>query len=428
MLAMCAVPLVPDDVARRAPLPMLSADLRSPASVGHDTVSQLRRTDTPLIVLWVAASAALLAAGARGSRRLLRLRGGWKLWRRAGFSTPATWLSESTGPAAFGATRSEIVIPRWALSLPSADRRLLLAHERAHVVAQDPQVMALGMVLVVLMPWNLPLRWAYRRMQRAIEYDCDRRVLDRPNTTRRYAELLLSVAERGLAAPVWTQRALGTSADSVSMTSLFAGAPDLESRLRALVKPAVTFGNCLRAAAVSACAVAIILVAWALPVPRAATQVAPSPTHALLARGHAATRDPLWIATSSSTAAEDKRRNRGDSVVLARDDSLVIDAIERSKPTLLSLAATPTPFVAIALNASNEVVAHSIAAGQPAGRARIIDATVPATREDDEFAGRLALVANSPARFLDSLGISHLQVGDRALTVLWMRFRQATGD
>ena len=52
-----------------------------------------------------------------------------------------------------------------------------MAHERSHLDAGDPRLIALAVTLLVLMPWNPLLWWQFRRLRRAIEVDCDTRVL-----------------------------------------------------------------------------------------------------------------------------------------------------------------------------------------------------------------------------------------------------------
>jgi hypothetical protein len=56
-------------------------------------------------------------------------------------------------------------------------------------------VHALALVLVAL-PWNLPLWLMARRLRRAIELDCDARVLARYPDVQRYGRVLLAVAQR----------------------------------------------------------------------------------------------------------------------------------------------------------------------------------------------------------------------------------------
>lgn len=411
------------------------------AMVAMGTVPVLpvfRAIGQPFALAWGMASLVMIAIALRGAVTLTRMRRTWGIWHRESFSTPATWLSENVGPAAFGAGRGEIVVPRWAMALPAPDRRLLLLHERSHVAVRDPMLLAWATALVIALPWHLPLRWAFQRLQRTIEHDCDRRVLTEPRIVRRYADLLLHVAERGLTPPAWPQRALGLSGTTASMTSLISIEPELEARLRSLVPQPITWRTKLRAAGAGALALLLVLTAFALPAPLAITPIVTVLAPGTTALGRAS-RDPAWVMKTADPVTKEPRRNLSDSIYMARNDSLVIAAIETWHPALLKLAATETPYIAIALTPSNEVIAHSIRAGAPVRDQRdISNAAVMQSRferaatvaelgssayHDADFAGRMQVVVNSPFGDLDSLGISHLQVGDHALTVCWVRFR-----
>ncbi|MEP6764529.1 MAG: M56 family metallopeptidase, partial [Gemmatimonadaceae bacterium] len=101
-------------------------------------------------------------------------------------------------------------------------RKLILAHEREHARSYDPILLALGVFLVVVAPWNVVNWLILRRLRLAIEMDCDQRVLRAHPDTRSYGALLLDVAERTLPS-VMPQAALveyGTS---------------LETRIRAMI-------------------------------------------------------------------------------------------------------------------------------------------------------------------------------------------------
>ena len=477
MLAMGAAPLLPDGVVTRVPVEATSVGAASPtpaptvlpadergdgaaawwppyastaaffgtlplqAVLGAATgitrsVAAFRALDVTLLSVWVLASAMLLVLTGAGARRLSRERRRWMLRQRESFASPAVWVSDDVGPAAFGASRGEIVIPRWAMSLPPLDRRLLLLHERSHVEARDPRLLAIGLALVILLPWHLPLRWAFRRLQRAIEQDCDRRVLHKPQLARRYAELLLSVAERGIAAPGWSQHALSRVGGSVAtMTSLAASESALAARIRNLAVAPVTWRARAHAISGLTMAVMLVMVACTVPIPQEFAPVPASVEYEMVVASMS--RDADWSKRQCATCTVMRPL---DVHAVARDDSLVMDAIVRTRPELVKLAATETPFVAVALTDRNEVVAHSIRAGAPPRMAdsvltdaRFVDAANAAGVQVSEYseamyAARLAAIANEPKLYLDSLGISHLLVNARPLTVLWMRFKDRAAD
>src|SRR5438477_356942 len=78
-----------------------------------------------------------------------------------------------------GLLRSRIVVPAWLLSAPESQQTAVIAHEQSHLEAGDPLMLTIALGLLVLMPWNFPLWWQLRRLRRAIEVDCDSRVLRR---------------------------------------------------------------------------------------------------------------------------------------------------------------------------------------------------------------------------------------------------------
>jgi len=92
--------------------------------------------------------------------------------------------------------RAAVVVPEWALELDADRRRMLVLHEAEHVRAADPQLALAGLLLAVLVPWNLPLWWQLRRLRLAIEMDCDERVLRRAGDAHGYGSLLLEVCQR----------------------------------------------------------------------------------------------------------------------------------------------------------------------------------------------------------------------------------------
>jgi beta-lactamase regulating signal transducer with metallopeptidase domain len=88
-------------------------------------------------------------------------------------------LSEDFGPATFGFFRPEVVVPRWLLSADAQTRAAAVAHEQEHIAAYDRLMSLLGLALIIVFPWNLLLHWQVRRLRRAIELDCDARVVYR---------------------------------------------------------------------------------------------------------------------------------------------------------------------------------------------------------------------------------------------------------
>ncbi|HEX9140034.1 MAG TPA: M56 family metallopeptidase, partial [Steroidobacteraceae bacterium] len=127
--------------------------------------------------------------------------------------------TDDLGPAVIGLFAPRVVVPRWFSALSIRAKRLVLVHELAHIRARDSWVLGATLLGALSMPWNPLQWWILHRTRRAIELDCDERVLARGIPVRRYGEVLIDVAARPL-------RSLGP-ASVVCATSDF-----LEQRIR----------------------------------------------------------------------------------------------------------------------------------------------------------------------------------------------------
>jgi beta-lactamase regulating signal transducer with metallopeptidase domain len=155
--------------------------------------TRLDALDRPLLVAWGAVSLVLLAHAFFAMVSLHRLARRAESRDVAGRSV---LITPSSGPAAFGVLRPRIVLPKWALELDGSLRDLVLRHEVEHVNAADPAVLTLAWLLAALFPWNAGLWWIVRRLRTATELDCDHRVVRTGADCRRYAHLLLLIAQR----------------------------------------------------------------------------------------------------------------------------------------------------------------------------------------------------------------------------------------
>jgi bla regulator protein blaR1 len=162
----------------------------------------------------------------------------------------AVTLTRHLGPATAGLWRPRVLLPRWALALPTERRRFVVRHEEEHRRAHDAALLAVASVVVALMPWNLTLWWHLRRLQLAVEVDCDRRVVAALGDPTGYGDLLLDVAETASRGPRLQPALLG-------------GRGTLERRLTALL----TDGRRGLVEWVLAPVVAIAMVAVVLSVP-----------------------------------------------------------------------------------------------------------------------------------------------------------------
>ncbi|MEP6833873.1 MAG: M56 family metallopeptidase [Gemmatimonas sp.] len=204
--------------------------------------------DIPLLVVWgilsLSLGAILVTAHKRTARRV-------QSWAEAEVCGEPVRIAPNFGPAAVGVVRATVVMPEWVLELSVHEQQLVLRHELEHIRAGDQFVLFAGVLLAVLMPWNLMLWWQLRRLRVGMELDCDARVAPSPRDRPRYADLLLRARRLQ---PV-QQTALGF----VSMRSALA------ERLYALLDRRQPSGVQMSAWSVSAVACVAMLVR--VPVP-----------------------------------------------------------------------------------------------------------------------------------------------------------------
>ena len=125
------------------------------------------------------------------------LQGRRREWRRASLDGVPVLLSRDVGPAVIGWRRPDIVLPEWVRELAEPARDLILRHEMEHVHRQDPRLLLRAFLVVVAMPWNPAVWFQLRRLRRAIELDCDARVVASGADVARYAGVLLDAVGRG---------------------------------------------------------------------------------------------------------------------------------------------------------------------------------------------------------------------------------------
>jgi len=164
-------------------------------TLASSSLPETARTSIPWIpILWSAASLVTVVSLLGGAWTLARRR---ERWPRRRVDGDLLRVSDTFGPAVVGWIDPEIVLPAWALQLEARQRRLILRHENEHRWARDPQLLGLGIFLLAAAPWN-PLAWLqFRGLRRAVEFDCDARVLDSGASPRAYGRLLLSVQMDG---------------------------------------------------------------------------------------------------------------------------------------------------------------------------------------------------------------------------------------
>jgi TonB family protein len=173
------------------------ASVRAAGPVGSDRAA---RVDAALVVAWSLAAGLLLLRLARSIARLRARRTGWPTATVDGLDVR---LTDRVGPAVIGLRHMELVLPEWILELDAPLRELVLKHEAEHREARDPYLLFGSAVAVALMPWNPALWWHAKRLRLAVETDCDSRVLTAIPKPERYGMLLLTIAQRRSAVPLF---------------------------------------------------------------------------------------------------------------------------------------------------------------------------------------------------------------------------------
>lgn len=91
-----------------------------------------------------------------------------------------------------------VLVPRWALTLPPAQRRAMLAHEFSHLRRRDP-LWRLGVMLWCGLLWPLPLSaLARQRLEALAEFECDAAAARALGDGRPLAECLALCLEQRL--------------------------------------------------------------------------------------------------------------------------------------------------------------------------------------------------------------------------------------
>jgi bla regulator protein BlaR1 len=194
--------------------------------------------DTTLLLAWLAATTALAVLYLAAWWRLALLA---KRWSHATSDAVPVAVADDIGPAVLGILRPRIVLPRWLMDSPAAVRSTVVAHELEHIAARDQVCIVAAQLLTILLPWNLPLWWFARRLRAAIELDCDDRVLRGGVDAAEYADVLLTVGQRG-------------SASAYVAATLIEPITQLERRIRIML----TTRNSVSAGRATAAAILIV--------------------------------------------------------------------------------------------------------------------------------------------------------------------------
>ena len=184
--AALSAPLVLRDATSLHLPPMLVELGPAVAASGSATYSDA------LPLVWICLSLAIAVALTINTGLLHRRK---RQWQQGQLLGAPVWIAPDAGPAVVGLFRPHIVVPAWLMESSSSHQHMAMAHEQSHIRARDPQVLALVLGLLLIMPWNLPLWWQLHRLRRAMEVDCDARVLHGGRNIKTYCETLLEVGQ-----------------------------------------------------------------------------------------------------------------------------------------------------------------------------------------------------------------------------------------
>jgi beta-lactamase regulating signal transducer with metallopeptidase domain len=247
---------VPPTMRQIAPLTGERAQNGFPTSVRMpDIAPRLLR-----IVAWTWGVMSLLLACVL-AWSAVRMRRDAARWPRTTLHGAQVLISEDLGPALVGLVRPQIVVPPWVLQLEEAAARTILVHEEQHRQAGDSRLIAAGWLCLIVMPWHPMLWWMSRRLLRAVEFDCDARVVARGVRTAVYADQLLGAMQ------------YAGAARRVAMTTAFAEQrSQLGKRISHLLRPMPRRAVMMR---MSGSVMTAVLVAAAVGMPR--VELAQSP-------------------------------------------------------------------------------------------------------------------------------------------------------
>jgi bla regulator protein BlaR1 len=194
-----------------------------PAGGAPGSMDRIDHIDRVAQLAWILSSVLALAALAGAHVALHRRR---RTWRPGSVAGAPVLVSADAGPAVVGVLRPQVVVPAWLLAAHPARQAIVMAHEAAHIAAGDQRLLAAMTLLLVAMPWNLPLWYQVHRLRLAIEVDCDARVLAQGCRLADYGAALIDAGSQGAR----------TGAARFSLMTPAVAAGFLERRLRLMTR------------------------------------------------------------------------------------------------------------------------------------------------------------------------------------------------
>jgi beta-lactamase regulating signal transducer with metallopeptidase domain len=259
-------------------VPTTAADASMPSPSGWS------RWVLPLVVVWLAGSLLVCVRLVRGTlavRRMVRsaprslVGEHWRLLQHLsdamGVQRPVSLrvVGDDQIPVTTGVLYPVIVLPRIALTWPTERLAIVMQHELAHVARCDVGL-ALAAQLAAVLCWWHPLVWhALRMLEREREHACDDFVLSHGVSPADYADELLQIV-----------RALRTPAPVAFAALGMARPSQVESRVRAVLRPRRSRNRARRTVVVAAVALAAgaTPVGSMVPVPDTAVRAGTSKT------------------------------------------------------------------------------------------------------------------------------------------------------
>jgi TonB family protein len=340
-------------------------------------VIDLGRWDPALRVAWGASTGAvLLAVVALGAVLARRRRG----WAAAVVDGVPVLVSADVGPAVVGLVRTRIVLPAWTLEADADARRLVLEHEREHVRAGDPRLLAAALILAALTPWSPAAWWMLRRLRLAIEVDCDARVLRRRADVRAYGSALLEVGRR----TVRTRLAAAAFAEPVS---------SLERRIRIMTAPRVR-RPLLRALGLGTIAALLAIAACETPGP---TQPSPGSRRMYTAEGEIAGAPRAKISLR--------------------------EAVERYFPEVARAGLGPDEYLVFTVSAQGDVVGHQRLPSAPDAARAAVDPSHKIAVRGRETQMVMRDLDDRDVRSIDRMEQPAGSVAPTPVTVVWVQLR-----
>lgn len=141
-----------------------------------------------LLFFWPLVSATLLIIGIASYRKYLTA---VRSADEVALHNDIVRVAQVPSPMAIGLVNPMMVVPPSVLTKSEEEQLLILAHEKSHINARDPLLLAAAHTIAALMPWNPMVWFMLSRLRLAIELDCDSRVLRSGASLREYSKLLL---------------------------------------------------------------------------------------------------------------------------------------------------------------------------------------------------------------------------------------------